>query len=642
MLGLILTAVFCFLAASALRAVGDRWFACLDPHEGFGLAGLICLGLVGTVTTTLGLIPGFLKPAMVICGGITAIVGILALIKQRGLGWQATKPTGWALPAAMLLGILLAIPLLGVLTPGTSMDWDSLAYHLAVPKLWLGQNHVYFISTIHHSNFPFAVDSLYLYGLSWGGEAGAKAFNWCILLLGCQALYGLSRRWNAGPFAILAPIVFAAVPVVIWEAGTAYIDGAHALYVGLAALYSAELVMLIRRSEAVGSLPILAGFCWGLAMGTKLTGLQTFFVAGLCFVLFGIRDLRSYIRPAGIVAGLALLVASPWFIKNIAFTGNPVFPFFYEVLGGKGWDSWRAEIYANEQKSFGVGSNPLRIGHAILGLSYQPGRYVNPAQQIGGGMPTGAIGLIPLVVYVAWCVSGRLRGREAYLCAWAGLSLGLWFLLTQQSRYLAFIAVPAAVLLALAQIRFRPRTRIGPVLMGLAILQALVSIGIVYRMQGENQLRVLTGQVSAESYRHLTTPFSRDAEAINELDDVKEVALYDEVFGYFLDRPYFWANPGHGDRIRYEDLESGADLARALKEEGISHVYVSLRIDPDIGRWLAEAGLAPGEGYTPETRESMLNNRELRWKILLADAVREGHLEIVPADIRGGALFRVR
>ncbi len=642
MLGLIFTTIFCVFVALSFRALFDRWLTHLDRHEAFGLAGLLGLGLVGTASVVLGLIPGFLKPALMIIGGLVTIGGLAVLVKVRGLIERPARPAGWGVPAAAILGFLLLIPLLGVLSPSTAMDWDSLAYHLAVPKLWLGQNHVYYISTIHHSNFPFAIDALYLYGLSWGGEAGAKAFSWCILLLGSQTLYGMSRRWNAGSFAILAPIVFAGVPVVLWESGTAYVDVSHALYVGLGALYSAEIVMLIRRSESVGGLPILAGLCWGLAMGTKLTGLQTFFAAGLCFVLFGIRDLRSFLRPAGIVAGIALLVASPWFIKNIAFTGNPVFPFFYEVLGGKGWDSWRAEIYANEQRSFGVGRDPLRIGHAIFGLSYQPGRYVNPAQQIGGGMPTGAIGLIPLVVYVAWCVSGRMRGREAYLCAWAGLSLGLWFLLTQQSRYLAFIAVPAAVLVALAQVRFQPRTRIGPVLIGLAVLQALISISIVYRMQGENQLRVVTGQVSAESYRHLTTPFSRDAEAINQIDDVQEVALFDEVFGFFLDRPYFWANPGHGDRIRYEELESGFDLVRALREEGVSHVYISFRIDPHIELWLAEAGLAPGDGYTADTRESMRQNRELRWKILLADAVRGGNLELVPTDIRGGVLFRVR
>ena len=31
-------------------------------------------------------------------------------------------------------------------------------------------------------------------------------------------------------------------------------------------------------------------------------------------------------------------VASPWYLKNLAFTGNPFYPFFF---GGRNWDAWR-------------------------------------------------------------------------------------------------------------------------------------------------------------------------------------------------------------------------------------------------------------------------------------------------------------
>ncbi|MFX5562759.1 hypothetical protein ABTD73_20110, partial [Acinetobacter baumannii] len=86
---------------------------------------------------------------------------------------------------------------------------------------------------------------------------------------------------------------------------------------------------------------------------------------------------------------------------NVVNTGNPVFPFMYSRFGGKNWDAYNAEIYSNEQATFGVSrevpepgkrsidmpSQPSKLGAAILGLAYQPGRYTNPNPLSGFGWP---------------------------------------------------------------------------------------------------------------------------------------------------------------------------------------------------------------------------------------------------------------
>jgi hypothetical protein len=59
----------------------------------------------------------------------------------------------------------------------------------------------------------------------------------------------------------------------------------------------------------------------------------------------------------------ALLVALPWYVKNWAFTGNPVYPFLFEVFGGKGWDSFRAEAYS--ASGTGIGWRPVDFQSAI-------------------------------------------------------------------------------------------------------------------------------------------------------------------------------------------------------------------------------------------------------------------------------------
>lgn len=660
MVALVLTGLFCVLVALGFRSLLGRWLDEFDPQEAYGIAGLVGLGIVGTLTVVLGLIPNFLRFGMIGIGVLIVGLALWAGRKHFGEFFGSKKPEGVGLFVALGIGLMAIFPLVATQVPSTMLDWDSLAYHLAVPKLWLASNQVTWVQTIHHSNFPFALDALYLYGLTFAGEFGAKAFMFFVLLLGARTLFGLARRWGAGKNAIWAPFALMASPVVLWESGTAYVDVGHGLYAGLGVLYVAEMVLRLRRDEVLGALPMVSALCWGMALGTKLTGLQTFFVAGFLFLVFGYKSVGKSLRPAAVVAGVALLFALPWFGKSVAFTGNPVFPFFFEQFGGKGWDQWRADIYKNEQQTFGVGRelvspvnnrrligekdvyrrNPMKIGDAVLGLAYQPGRYTNPGQTEGSGFPTGSIGFLTLLTFAFWAVSGKAGPKEKFVLAWVGLSFLLWFFLSQQSRYLTFLVVPAAVLVATGV----GRLQLGKVLVGGAVVQALATLYVLVNFGFAEQLKVVTGGLSPESYRKAMVPFAPMAEVINNNNEVTEVALFDEVFGYLLDKKYFWANPGHSDRIPFEKMRSGDDFVDELKNQGVSHVYFALMFGDSASRdrWLSSAGMVPGEPMSEDERAAMLANREVQWKVLIADAVKSGRLVVASEPISPkGILFRV-
>ncbi len=628
-----------------LRSLASKAGWELDPAESVGVAGLLALGAVGTLTGMLGMIPGGLRWAMPLVGGLAVLLGVAGFLKGAGSSWKFVRPEGNAAVFPLVLGLLAMFPLIAALSPSTMIDWDSIAYHMAVPKLWLESGQVERIYTIHHSNFPSTINALYLYGLTWGDQFGAKGFSWSILILGAIALFGLARRWAGPSHAWWAPLAFMASPVVLWESGTAYIDVGHGLFTGLAVLYTGELLLKLRESGKADSLlTILAVLNWGFTLGTKFTGLQTFAAAGLLAIIFAGRKVGVAAKPVVAIALGAVLIASPWFIKNVTSTGNPVFPFFYEKLGGTGWDQFRADIYRNEQQTFGVGWAQLyspkesgetfermregrdyrMIGHAILGLGYQPGRYVNPGQTQGAGFPTGAIGIACLAALVLAATSGRRELRINYVLAWTGLSLLLWFFLSQQSRYLTFLVVPSAVLVPMLW----PTLRLAPLLGGLVGLQAAYTAFYLNTSQTTDQLRVLTGQVSPDRYEKERVGFASAAKVINENTTVTKVALFDEVFGYFLDKPYFWANPGHSDQIKFERIGDGAALAEEFRRQGISHAYVNFAFSaPDErSKWLSTAGLIPETPYTESEMALMLNNRELNWKVLLADAVAQGEM----------------
>lgn len=633
------------------RMLFKRWLEPLDPAAQWGLAGLIGLGLVGTLTLFIGLLPGGLR------WGVYA-VGALALIGLWGV-W-AHRPRLPRMPSGLigLLTIPIAVAFLfalaGVLAPSDKTEWDSLAYHLAVPKIWLAAGQIEFLSYIHQSNFPFAVDNLSIWGLLWGGMAAAKTFSLAFFALGGLTLFGLGRQFSNSHCGWWAATAFCTVPVVFWLSGTAYVDVAHGLYAGLGTIALARFVFApTERHWAV-----LGGVLLGLAAATKYTGLQTMFISALVLGYFAFRTRNpELVRGGMLAAGIALAVCAPWYVKNTLQAGNPIYPFFYSKLGGKNWDEFSERIYREEQQTFGAGRSPVlanypdnpleigRLGASVLGVAYQPGRYINPRPTDGTGFPIGSVGFAIIAAGLAWCFVGRISAFEGSALASVGISFLLWFALSQQVRYMIGPATVLALMLGIGTAKLK----IGRWLAGTAAVQAAIGLFVYgsFSLNGStsrlsDQLGVAFGRLEANEYQGKVVGFSRAAKRINEVAKGGRVALYDEVFGYFLDVPYFWANPGHTTELGYEGMRSGDDLIAAWKRLGITHVYIAFGTtfagDPvALQRWQeASFGSKP---YSAEEVESASKDLRNKYKVLLAQAISSGKL--TPLDIQPGMTFRI-
>ncbi len=588
----------------------------LDFAERLGLSGLLGLAAIGWLIFPILLVSTNLLFMIPVLVALFLVAGIARKLISLD-AFSCTKNLWVVIPClALLLAMVTA------LAPSTAMDWDTLAYHLAVPKLWLEAGHMTYIPFIHHSNFPFLVDNLFVLGLRFGGESGAKAFTCIGFGFGLVWIFGVVRRWHGECAARWATILFAVTPVILWESGTGYVDVIHGLFAAAGAIYAVEYLNTSKRNWLV-----LTALLLGAAMASKYTGLQTFAIVGIV-LLFGARKHLPTVIGAGV---LALVIASPWYIRNTINTGNPLYPFFYEQLGGKDWDQRRANIYRIEQKSFGVKTSWGDLPHAVAGLAYQPGRYVNPAQTIGLGNPMGAVGAASLVVLALAALSRRRSDkRSGVLLAIVGMSLVLWFALSQQSRYIVTL-VPMIALL-FGSIRSLALQRIA---YAAVVLQALITLVTQVRTSTQDQLRVVLGQESRADYLGRRIPFALPADEINKLvPPTGKVALYDEVFGYLLDVPYEWANPGHSTRIPYDSMANGDDYVARMKKLGFTHVYVNLRSEPQdfAQRWLAAMGLGSGPmPFEPAEREAIFQNWEIRWKVLIAEAAVTGNLKVANA-----------
>jgi 4-amino-4-deoxy-L-arabinose transferase-like glycosyltransferase len=639
--------LYCAIVTTRVYCFTSKWTD-TDPSLRFGLAGLTTLGTLGTLFLFVGLVSTAAIPIVAIIVLIAALAPPKPLFSEITALYNSFKTDGprgteWIFLATIKLCEIIVM--IGVLAPPNMQEWDSLAYHLAVPKLWLTQGHITYIPYIHQSNFPGAFDYLYLLGLSFG-YAGAKAFVYVAAKFGGLAIFGLARQLYGRQAAWWATLAYATVPVILWLSGTAYIDVPN----GLAAGLGIAMVALYCKTNAKKHL-LCAAIMLGIATASKYTGLQTIGAVGFMLLIVGIRrkQVASYFGNACLLGILALLIASPWYIKNAINTGNPVYPFFSSKLGGKNWSAPQAEEYSREQASFGVGRNalghldPTQIGHAVLGLAYQPGRYINPAQQVGGGTPIGAIGVVVLCAMLAWALSGKSQSFELFSLGAIGVSLLLWFFLSQQSRYIVTLAIPLAVMFGGGATRLRA----GPWLQLVCIGQAIYSIVLLFLSQTTGQLAVVGGLQSERDYYLKRVDFEDAAVYINQnVPKSGRVALYDVVFGYLLDVPYYWANPGHSNEIPYSNMKSGHDLVSALRNMGFTHVYVKLSADvrppEENAAWMAAMGLqGPPQPFPPAMQEKYnLNSFEQRYVPLIADAVAHGELRPVQG-FRSGILFEL-
>lgn len=656
MLGLLISLILTYLAVLGGRLVCERLLDRAHPAAVVGISGLVGLGLAGLITGIVGLLPyGVAIAGFVLAGLLAVSLATQAFRKTLWLRPFARRPQG----AEWLVGLAIAVPLLagvvGTLAPSTTSDWDTIAYHLAVPKIWLHAGQIQPISFIHHSNFPGSIDLLYLWGLAYGGQAGAKAFTLVAFVLGLLAIFGLARTRYGASSACWAAAAFASVPVVVWETGTGYIDVVHGLYAGLGAWLLFSGIEAGRRGEI-----LVGGVLLGFAAGTKYTGLQALIAVGVVLAaLLLIRpSLRSMTKSIATAAALSLVIAAPWYVRNAAWTGNPVFPFFFERFGGKHWTQLQADVYRNEQKTFGVPfDGPLSIPHAVLGLAYQPGRYINPGQKLmvvdgkpvgGTGNPMGAVGcatLASMLVGLAFWRSLRKPAQDALaepaVLAWTGIGLLMWVFLSQQSRYGLSFAPPLAIL-AGGLITTLP---LGRLLAALVVVQtAWTGYLAKETLLSPERVRAALGAESEAQYLRRNLGFYEAAEALNSQGS-RRVGLFDEVFGFYLDVPYFWAGFGHSDEMGYESMRNVDDFMASIQRLGFDHLYVNLSalvVDRAFAeRWLRSMGLAGAPEPLPAEETAKLNaDPQSRWRPLMTEAVLQGRLH-VESMTRSGMILRV-
>lgn len=430
-------ALFILLLGTALGQRLLRGLSFTSPGEGLVFAAGMGLGILSLSTLGLGflgLLYQWLFYALSLGLALLLLPQILSLLKRVT---QLRLPSRPPLFIGLYLVITLSLSFLLALAPPIS--FDALLYHLVGPKLYIQEHRIWAVDNFA-LYFPSLMEMLFTWGMLLKGDIVAKLIHYLYGLLTGVAIFLLAKRYLSSKVGWWSLALVWSMPMVWVVMGWAYVDLGLVLY---------ELLALFALLNWLGSKDgkwlLLSGALSGFAMGVKYTAFVAPLSLALIILYQGVRERQrasSLLRSLFLFAFLALLVASPWYLRNLYLVRNPFYPF---LLGGKGWDHFLSRWY--EQPGTGLGLSwqiialPLTVTLGTQDETFYDGR-------------TGPLilALLPLLLLARLTPRGEKRTSVNYIIFpfLTQFVFWTWGVVRSQSLFQARLLLPGLVFLCIA------------------------------------------------------------------------------------------------------------------------------------------------------------------------------------------------
>ena len=533
---------------------------------------------------------------------------------------RLSSRVGWwsllCLPAAAALAMWLAGATMppGLIGRATGDFYDVVSYHLQVPREFYEAQQIHFLPHNSYSNYPLGGEMLFLLGmcLRGGAYAGVYAAKFTHGLWGILAavalIYGPVRDRLRGK---AATVLLATSPWVIYLSWLAFVELGELAYL---AAGIAWIEMWVRRRDvrsaamvglAAGGACAIKYLCMGLVvmpLAAAMVGVTIW--AALSRkrrenavgkpVVQENREQKAFPGnnpPPGnpvmtdfkglLVTGFAaILLFSPWLIRNVINTGNPVFPLATSLLGRGPWSELSVARWD--------------AGHAALPWPEKLDRLGDLVGHVEG------LGALPVVFTLAAIALAAARWRRTESLEWICIiilvvQVAIWMFATHMPlRFLVPAVVPMSLLIGglASRIRGGADDPEGPVAAatwyGARRVRAAAGIVMVLVVCGANLGRGLT-LFHREPFVH-----SAEMPALNGLypDEVEKVAGNEALSRYLRPgsrllmigdvRPFnFPSNTLYATVWDPDPLvqivrrtRDSREIIRRLQEMGVTHIWI--------------------------------------------------------------------
>jgi len=516
-------------------------------------------------------------------------------------------------------GFLLAAPAIAVLivaacsAPGWLWSsefggYDAMSYHLQLPGEWFALGRIEPVEHNVYSFLPGYVEAAYYHLSLLRGDPidaiYAAQFLHVIVTIAAAGFVGAfvrdeieSRDAPGGRASgALATALVLGTPWVVVVGSLAY----NEMFVAL--MLITALLVIHERSDPCLRRGLAVGLLAGAACGAKLTAAGFVVVPFLATILFTLRPKKWAAVLAGNAIGGAIILA-PYFIRNAAYTGNPMFPFLPELFGHAHWTAEQARIWREAHlPELAIHDRLRAVWHELLRYGIGPSPYA--ADEPWRPQWSILFWLAPLGM-LAGALRRSHRKLSIQMAVMLAMQLLFWLFFTHvKSRFMLPAVVPAtigaalgvhALLLAGRSARARSTARI--VLVAAGVVWAAQPVWI-YAREANSAPAARIGWANALIGRRIAPADLRRIAAVHPpvfvnhvLPPGSHVLLVGEAapLYYRTDRVTYQTTWDRGPLSRAMDRsDNPADWFDHLEQQGFTHVLINAGM---LQRW-KESGWA--------------------------------------------------
>lgn len=213
-------------------------------------------------------------------------------------------------------------------------EWDTLSYTLESQLKFVQAHKIIQLPYMHQQFARPTIEFLYGYGIIFDADIFPKMLHCYFGILTLLVIYAFCRRHFTREIGIIALGLFYTCPIIVWFSGVGKADLGIVFFSAIA--FYTFFSYLLNEVELREKGFWLSAFFTGAVGGSSFLGLLSMCSLFITYILYNIIERKdvsiAVLKKVTIFIIVALIIASPLYIKNAVLSGNPVYPFFNRIF----------------------------------------------------------------------------------------------------------------------------------------------------------------------------------------------------------------------------------------------------------------------------------------------------------------------
>ena len=478
----------------------------------------------------------------------------------------------------ILILVLLLLNFFQVFAPITNDD--SLSYHFQIPKNYIFNNGFIYDPFIPY-NSPHLLEIIHVIPFMFGGELSIKLLLYLISVLLCLKIFNICNYYFNLRSGLIAVLLVISTPKFAYINSSGIVEIYLAfITIGAIWIYS-EIFNIIKfknndENLSFNDLVIYGAVLLGGVASIKYYGLFSVLSLSVAVLYFIIRyNFKNYKKLLFLSIIFGSIFLLPFYIKNIIFTGNPLYPKLFTIFGGVDW-SESLSILTND-----FFSEQKRLQFTFQNFFLSPFYLFLDNNTVSGRSGYGILilMLVPVIIREYFYTNLKLQNSKlnVSLIFYYILSIWvLWFLFSfHRDRHLIVIIILLSIFIGNAVMNLSNEKNNLP----LKIITIFIFIVgmfpnvIAHIFFNQKYLELYFSDNTKIEFNEKYLPLQNEFLIINKFLDPKSKII--NLVGnrqYFLDHKQFYPSPAFQGQFDFSKLRDHDELYKQIKENKFTHI----------------------------------------------------------------------